>query len=541
MKKINSYLRVIGVLIVFLSTYSCADLEESKPGALSPETFLENQTDAFDLLTGAYAAQYTQTSYHKAWIILNDIASDDCGYIFAEFSNRVELDRFISNPEYPEYKNMWWHHYMIINRAGLVIQEVAKMDDNVFDSPAIKKRIIAEAKFLRAYNYFNLIRMFGDVPFFGDTFVNDPVGAKTITREKVDVIYDFIIKELTEAEADLGIKLQVEKGRATRGAAQAVLSKVYLTRAGWRLDATSGTMVEGNSSNWALAAEVSKRLIEENDYNLVDSFAFAFPVDENTGDEDGPEHIFFINSTMQAFHETNLYYGPRRNNGSSGYSSYVGEVELFNKFDNDNDKRVDATYLTYVIDKDKNSNIYNLVNTSFIDTFYWGLPNLMIPHIGKYLGDEEDYEFPPKGNPSATNIPLFRYSEVLLIYAEAENEVTYGNTDAINAFNKVRHRAGLSEWPTVNDTDGNLFPTTQDGFRQAIRQERRFELAFEQKRLFDLRRWGSLVDIIKARATASDATVEDGIRATNVTINNNLFPIPYYEIQRNPNLKQNPY
>lgn len=542
MKRIKYFAWVIGLAIILTSVYSCADLDEPKPGALNPETFLENQTDAYDLLTSAYAGQYTMTSYHKSWIVLHDIGSDDCGYLFAEFSDRVELDRFIYNPEFPEYQNMWWHHYIIINRAGLVIQEVAKMNETVFDSPDVKKRIIAEAKFLRAYNYFHLIRMFGDVPFFGDGYVSDPIGAKSATREKVDVIYDFIIKELTEAEDDLGLKLHVDKGRATRGAAQTLLSKVYLTRAGWRLDASTAKMVEGDASNWAFSAEVAKRLMDEGDYYLVDSFQTAFPVDETVGDEDGPEHIYFINSTMQAFHETNLYYGPRRNNGSSGYSSYVGEVELFNKFDTANDKRVDATYLTYVIDQEKNNNRYNLVNTSFIDTFYWGagLAHLMIPHIGKFIGDEEDYQFPPQGNPSATNMPMFRYAEVLLIYAEAENEVAYGNADAIEAFNKVRRRAGLTEWPNALDVSGSIYPTTQIGFREAVRQERRFELAFEQKRLFDLRRWGNLVETIKDRATAIDATVEDGIRANNITINNNLFPIPYYEIQRNSKLKQNP-
>lgn len=534
------YLWVTG-FIILLSVSSCRDLNDIKPGALDPSTFLENQTDALDLLTGVYAAQYTQTSYTKAWIILHDIGSDDCGYLFAEFSDRVEFDRFIYNPEYTEYQNMWWHHYMIVNRAALVVQEVSKMDDNVFDSPDIKKRIVAEGKFLRAYNYFNLIRMFGDVPFFGDNYVSDPVGAKNVKREKVDVIYDFIIEQLKEAEGDLGRKYGVDKGRATRGAAQALLSKVYLTRAGWRLDAESASMVEGDVSNWALAAEVAERMMDEGDYYLLNSFKDVFPVDETTGDEDSPEHIYVINTTMQLFHETNLYYGPRRENGNSGYSSYVGEVELFKKFDTA-DNRVDPTYLTYVIDKSVDNNRYNLLNPTLIDTFYWGsgLSHLIIPHIGKFLGDEEEYEFPPAGNPSATNMPMFRYSEVLLIYAEAKNEVAYGNADAIEAFNKVRRRAGLSEWPSVNDATGYPFPASQDGFRQAIRQERRFELAFEQKRLFDLRRWGNLVQIITGRVNAPDVTVEDQIRAANITEYNNLFPIPYYDIQRNPGLTQNP-
>jgi hypothetical protein len=163
------------------------------------------------------------------------------------------------------------------------------------------------------------------------------------------------------------------------------------------------------------------------------------------------------------------------------------------------------------------------------------------PHVNKYLPDEDDYDFPPSANASGTNYPLMRYAEVLLIYAEAVNEANGSPTaDAIDAFNEVRQRAGLSLWPTVNDVDGNPYPNTQDGFRQAIRQERRWELCFEGKRLFDLRRWGILVETFQARATAPDATIQDGIRAQNIEMKHNLYPIPLAEIKRNNNLTQNP-
>ncbi|MEN8230986.1 MAG: RagB/SusD family nutrient uptake outer membrane protein, partial [Bacteroidota bacterium] len=167
--------KFFGMLCITMLLFSCADLDEPKPGALAPETFLENQQDALDLLSGAYSGQYTIESYLKPWIILNDIGSDDCGYLYAEFPERTQLDRLIFNPEFHDYLAMWWHHYIIINRAGLVVEEVSKMEDNAFESMEMKNRIIAEARFLRAYNYFNLIRLFGDVPYFGDTYSTDPV------------------------------------------------------------------------------------------------------------------------------------------------------------------------------------------------------------------------------------------------------------------------------------------------------------------------------------------------------------------------------
>jgi len=103
----------------------------------------------------------------------------------------------------------------------------------------------------------------------------------------------------------------------------------------------------------------------------------------------------------------------------------------------------------------------------------------------------------------------------------------------------VRRRAGESEWPSVNDLDGIPYPTTKDGFRRAIRQERRWELCFEGKRLFDLRRWGNLVETIQARANVASPTPQDLIRAQNVELKHNLYPVPLGEIRKNPYLTQN--
>ena len=352
------------------------------------------------------------------------------------------------------------------------------------------------------------------------------------------IIYDFIIQDLIVAEDGLWTRTMVEKGRATRGASQALLAKVYLTRAGWRFDASTKEMVEGDQENWALSAEVSKRLIAEAEYELLDSFRLVFPArEEDYIYENGIEHIYFVNATSEGpWFETKKYYGPRRFDNGGAYSSYVGELELYNQFET-NDKRLDATYLTWIYDTEFVKRFD--LNDPNSEWYFW--PQLNIPHIGKYLPDEQYYEYPPLENLSGTNLILFRFAEVLLMYAEAQNEATGApNADGIEAFNRIRHRAGLSEWPGITDPDGNVYPNSQEGFREAVRQERRIELAFEQKRLFDLRRWGNMIETIHNRAIAPDSNQEDIIRDQNITINHNLFPIPFYEIQRNPLIKQNP-
>ncbi len=521
----------------FTGVYGCRELDEIPPGILNPETYFETQEDALAALTGAYAGQYAgaQRYYLKVWSNLNEIGSDDMGDGFGGTAVRKELDRFKFDPEYDNFYKLWWNAYRIINRAGNVIANVPDMPDNVFDSPELKKRIIAEARFLRAQNYFNLVRLYGDVVFHGDSYCSDPVGDADLERKDVETIYDFIIEELELAEQDLWDREVTEKGRATRGAAQAFLSKVYLTRAGYWLDSNTGTMMQGDPSNWVKAAEWAKKCIDEGHYGLRTNYREVFPAHEDAYDlyENNEEHIFFVNCIESGpWFETKLYYGPRLANGEGGYSSFVGEVELTSSFE-PGDRRRDVTNLDYVIDELEEVQPLDESNAD-----YWW-PGMAIPHVGKYLPDEEKYDFPPQGNASGTNYPLFRFAEVLLVYAEAINEVSGPDASSIEAFNRVRRRAGLSEWPDVNDLEGNPYPNTQDGFRQAIRQERRWELCFEGKRLFDLRRWGTLVETFQARAAVADPTPQDLIRAQNIELKHNLYPIPLGEIRKNPNLTQN--
>lgn len=524
-------------MLGFTGMTGCRELDEIPPGVLDPETYFETQADALAALTGAYGGQYggAQRYYLLSWSNLCELGSDDMGDGFGGIQDRKELDRFKFDPEYIHFYRVWWSAYIIINRAGNVIENVSQMPDHIFDSPELKRRIIAEARFLRAQNYFNLVRLFGDVVFHGDSYVKDPVGEAVVERTGINVIYEFIIDELKLAEADLWDREVTEKGRATRGAAQAFLSKVYLTRAGYWLDSRTGTMMQGDPSNWAEAAAWARKCMDEGHYDLRADYREVFPAHPDDYDlyENNEEHIYFVNCLETSnWFETKLYYGPRMANGEGGYSSFVGEVELTSSFE-PGDQRRDVTNLDYVIDELEEEQPLDEGNAD-----YWW-PGMAIPHVGKYLPEEEKYDFPPSGNASSTNYLLFRFPEVLLIYAEAINEISGPDAASVEAFNRVRRRAGLSEWPNVNDPDGNPYPKDQDGFRRAIRQERRWELCFEGKRLFDLRRWGNLVETFRTRAVVANPTPQDLIRAQNIEPKHNLYPIPLGEIRKNPKLTQN--
>ena len=333
--QIRSFLKSYFYYILFftLGLTNCKPLDETPPGVLDPGTFFETQADALAALTGAYGPQYggTQKYYLKSWIIITDIGSDDMGDGFGGFAERKDMDRYKYEASNAELADVWWNAYIIINRAGYVVERVLPMPDKAFDSPEMKKRIIAEARFLRAQNYFNLVRLFGDVVFYGDTYVSDPVGSKELSRTDINVVYDFIIEELLKAEPDLWDRELTDKGRASKGAAQAFLSEVYLTRAGWRFDSKTGVMVQGDPSYWAEAAKWSDKLIKEGHYNLRAKYRDVFPAEISLYDllENNEEHIYFVNYTENdAWFETKLYFGPKKANSEGGYSSYVGVVEL---------------------------------------------------------------------------------------------------------------------------------------------------------------------------------------------------------------------
>ena len=143
-------------MLGFIGMTGCRELDEIPPGVLDPETYFETQEDALAALTGAYGGQYggAQRYYLLSWSNLCELGSDDMGDGFGGIQDRKELDRFKFDPEYIHFYRVWWSAYIIINRAGNVIENVSKMPDNVFDSQELKKRIVAEARFLRAQNYF---------------------------------------------------------------------------------------------------------------------------------------------------------------------------------------------------------------------------------------------------------------------------------------------------------------------------------------------------------------------------------------------------
>ncbi len=250
---------------------------------------------------------------------------------------------------------------------------------------------------------------------------------------------------------------------------------------------------------WAEAAAKAKEVIDLNEYMLIPDYADLWLV----ANQNGPEHIFSIQSKalVDVPGRLTLQLMPI---SAGGNGNVLPEVDLFNTF-SDEDYRKEVSFVTEFVDEDGNVIPYP----------EWSVPQ---PHIGKYQDPGEPNNL--SGGDTNTNWPVFRYAEVLLIYAEALNEANGGPTEeAYVAINQVRNRAKLADVPPG---------LGQESFRETVLSERRFELCFEGKRWFDLVRWDIMVEAL------SDSR-------PNVREYHQLFPIPLSEVDVSREaLEQNP-
>lgn len=552
MKKFSIIIIIISAILI---AFSCESLEEHPIGIENPETFFKTEESVEAALAAAYSQFSRETFWTKNYVITLEVASDDCDDAFGhENPYRAAVDRYENNAHYNVLPYIWNWGYNAINRAGLV---VAKANEIEADEQTIKQ-LEAEGRFIRSIAYFAFVRMFGDIPHLGNGYAEDPSVMKALERTPVEQVYDLIIQDLEIAAQDLPPKAATVKGRPSNDAARALLAKVYLTRAGWRFDPKTEKMVKGDSKYYELAAEYARQVIDNGEFELNEKYDDVFDEEAENGN---PEHLFFINCKDNEFEQGNLQAAkqylfrvlPRKN----GWSSCVPELEMYYAWDTLRDKRVSRSFLQYVYaELDGNEVLTPSMNPPYSDTvgnvvrLDWWWPRFLAPrpHIGKYLPKEEYVDIATEKRGTSNNFPVIRFSDVLLIYAEAANEVNNGPTpEAEAALNRVRNRAGLGNWTEGHVIYGKqvTYDNNYEGFKQAIMQERRLELCFEANRWYDLVRWGILVDRIKSipqikQENGIEVTELDNIRANNIQEYHNLFPLPNVEVTRWPSLKQNP-
>ncbi|WP_224997901.1 RagB/SusD family nutrient uptake outer membrane protein [Cesiribacter sp. SM1] len=476
-----SKLSVCFLICLSLSIASCEDfLEENPQDRVAQSNFYTTAQDAEAAVNsiyaylGSYSTGSTAGIYHSTFWVTIGLASDELVNNQLGTLWNDELSNFAYNSENASLLEIWQMHYKTIYLANIAIERIPAISMD----PTLQSRLVNEAKFLRGLMYFNLVRMFGSVPLL----VNE-VNPLNPEAAEVEAIYAQIIQDLTDAEA-LPADGNIQEGRATQGAARALLAKVYLT-------------IEDYQNASAKALEV----INSGTYSLWEDFADVYKLANRGGKEaifsvgfgDGGGAISFWEVGQFNVRLLPAELTRARANVNNTHGWQVATQDLYNSF-SDEDERKAVTFMTELLDD--NGNVINLSKV----------------HIQKFWDSEAD----PTAGGSSADFPVIRYSDVLLIYAEAQ--AALNNFEEANRYlNMVRNRANL---PDVDINNGAAF-------REAVLQERRKEFVAEGHRWFDLVRMGELEEKVQQ---AKGITV-DGIY--------NIFPIPQRERNVNPNLPQN--
>ena len=461
---------------------SCKDefLALSPISQASTATFYKTGSDLLNALNGAYSSLQLNGQYGQLYVV-SEIPSDDTRPVLSgSVTDQDEFDKFYHRTTNPYLAARWTDGYRGIYRCNAIIDR----SGGVTMDETQKKRIVGEAKFLRALMYFNLVRVFGDVPLVVKE-ITDPQDGYEYGRAPVADVYAQIIKDLTDAEGALDVSYTgTNVGRATRGAAKSLLGKVYLTQ-----------------KKYAEAATKLKEVIDAGTYDLLPTYAAVFVA----SGKNHKESIFDVQYKKGSIGE-----------GSGFANTYAPEnsgnavIQFGGSGNNQPTADMVAAYEAGDLRKDVS------LATSYINA---GGVKIDYNFIRKYR------DAPVVSGDSEDNWPVLRYADVLLMYAEALNE-TGKTAEALPFLNRIRTRAGLAAKTSAE-------AGTQAAMRLALEQERRVELAFEGHRWFDLVRTGRALDVLKAKATAI------GIK-TNLTENNLIFPIPQSQIDINSSkIKQN--
>lgn len=454
-------------------------LELSPLSNPSVNAFYKTSADIENALNSAYASLQSYGEYRYAYWNVGEVRSDNTT-TFEGGGNLpdAEIDQFKESSSNSILNSMWLDTYNGILLSNVVIERVEKVviDEN------LKKRFIGEAEFLRALMYFNLVRTFGDIPLVlkETTNVNDGYQQGRVATA---LVYDQIIKDLSDAEQRLPDSYTGNDiGRATKGAAKALLGEVFLTK-----------------HDYPAAANKLKEVIASNIYQLLPDYASLWIASNHNN----AESIFEVQFKKGGFGTGSPYtnfFAPW-NSGTAvtvvgfPYGRNLPTSDMANAYESGDKRKNISMAESYVMNGQVVNDRYTLK--------YRDVP---------FQVEDADNDW-----------PVIRYADVMLMYAEALNEVNSGpSPEAYTMVNLIRARAGLNPLP------GGL---AKNDFSLALEHERQVELAFEGHRWFDLVRTGRALDVMNKHFGGRIIVKPYQL----------LFPIPQSQVSINPDkIKQNP-
>lgn len=504
---------IILSLTIFLTSCSDEFLNRVPESSVTSGNFYETEAQFEQALIGAYASLRPGKGSIASWT-MGEMRSDNTHLEFnntnrgGQYIEREDtdffLDRNVSGLVADKYNTL----YVGIARTNAILDNIG----NATFSQAAIDNIVAQAKFLRAVYYFELVRYFGGVPLYLTTV--KAAGEAYIPRASVEEVYQVILADVAEAVAKLPAPSFPQNGRANKGTARMLLADIYLTR-----------------KNFA-GAETELKAIVEMGYTLLPDYAAAFsPANKNSGESifeiqyqqgNQGQQSDFLYPFLPLASDVKIITGIMSQNRQGGGWN-VPTFEMIETYE-PGDKRLDAS----IAIAEGTGVVGDMVITAIKSPVGYKVPagKRAYPFIKKYL-----YPHSLEQN-TDSNFPIYRYSDALLSLAEALNEQGK-SADALKYLNMVRQRAGLAASTATN----------QAQLRDIILHERRVEFAFENKRWLDLVRTGKAIEVMTKngeyikKAHAGESYIP--ANSYQVTEQKLLFPIPNREILIG-DLEQNP-
>ncbi|MDG1912278.1 MAG: RagB/SusD family nutrient uptake outer membrane protein [Flavobacteriaceae bacterium] len=495
--------KYLTLVLSFLFLLGCEDdfLDESNPNTMTPDQFWQSEADALSAIVGAYSPLSNIFCHGRIFTGITQVLSDAVRQQ-GDFSYRASIFN-LQPAQGNSHRNGWEEYWKVIFRANNVLEFVPNIEmDN-----SNKDNILGEALFLRGYAYFNLVHYFQNIPL-----VTSPAKSLEETQQpqvEPSLVYDQIKADLTSAISKLPNTWSDDnKGRVTSGSAAGLLGKIHLVLGEYSNAATElKKVIDGTYGTYELDPDYSNNFKESGDNNIESLFEIQF---DNTG--------AWTAGWGADVPSTARYYSYVNDLSRTAVNSWV--LDLFLE---------EAT-----IDGEIDPRAYSTIVWDYPGAKYYG-----VDFTEKYSNELKDnakhsvsakYSFPnvnaktPAMNTEAVNKKIIRYADVLLMYAEAENEANGPTNGAYNAINEVRNRAKMADL-----TPG----LTKDQFREKVRRERVLELTLEDMRQIDLMRWGQY-----PKRIIDNPDFRNG--ELFYVQGREYFPIPQVEVDTNPNIVQNP-
>jgi hypothetical protein len=504
------------LLLALTVTTACEDTLVEEPEAfITSDTYYQTVEEIEAAAVAMYSLFHDWNMFKVQYHWTFELAADQGRYHPDEPNVETQAPEFLnwtttSRDAIQPWKTLYWN----ILRAHQVLDNI----DNVpFEDASHAAELEGEARFMRAFHYFWLVRAYGDVPLY---LSEDEQIQVDVPRTSEEEVLAQIIEDASAAAAVLpATRGGAEIGRATRGAALMLLADAYR----WRANVWTQS-----SADWEAAANAAQQVIDLGVYALEPDYADVHA----PGAHNRREEIFSVLSIGGGgWWQSSLFgsvYWARNLGAGSGWAVVVPTPEFYGSYI-DGDYRHDATFWTSACPADQPVDCSSPVAFTPTDPQY-GFPD-GYPHVQKYIPSDRGLNFWGGGD---VNIPLYRFAEAYLIVAEARNEL--GSTaQAAAAINVIRARARQGTGSESRSQPADVGALDQNTMRDLIYQERSWELSFELKRWFDMVQRGE--QYFTSQFQANDPLA---LQLGNVTGTRMRLPIPAEEIQKNPALTQNP-